>query len=272
MPRPILPVLLILPGLALAAPLPAAAAGPPPSLAYLQEKGVKLTYLGKDGDVAVWLGEHDGQMQYFSVLPDGRRAMAGILLDSTGRDLTADLLSRAVAAGTVRPAPAAAPAGPADPDPRSNPAAAVTAAAGTHWLSFGHPGGTVVYMLADPECPYCRLAWTPMLKMARDGRIELRVIPVGFIHGQESMARLVSILAAPSPARAWDSVETGGAIGPASSTESILGIVRDNHDFASRYSLQSTPAFLWNSASGPHVSIGMPTGADGNTDLSVFLR
>jgi len=270
--------LAILLSAALAPIVPTVAGTPslPPTLAYLQEKGVKLTFLGKDGEIGVWLGEHDGQMQYFSTLPDGNRAFAGILLDASGRDVTGDLLSRAVASGNVQPGriAAATPAltAPAAADPHTDSSAALAAAAASHWLSYGKPGSPVVYMVADPECPYCRTAWPPLLQMSRENKIELRVIPVGFIHGQASMASLTSILSAPSPARAWDTVESGGSIAGAAPSDSVASLIRDNHAFTSRFGLQSTPTFLWTSPSGTHVSLGVPTTADGRMDLSALLR
>ncbi|PKU21955.1 thioredoxin fold domain-containing protein [Telmatospirillum siberiense] len=252
-----------------------------PIIAFLKKKGVSLNLLGKNGDISVWMGEREGQMQYFTVLPDGHRAVSGILFDDSGRDLTGEFLAKAANAGQIHlpsmPTAAAATNGSAAAPAAVKPAnidEILRAAAGTHWLSYGPSGAPVIYMMADPECIFCRTVWPQVISLATDKKIELRVIPVAFIHGDESMAALTAILSAPSPAKAWALSEDGIRTQPSSSnaTDAVRGIINDNHLFASHYGLAATPVFLWSSADGPKMQTGIPKSADGATDVGIFLR
>lgn len=69
------------------------------------------------------------------------------------------------------------------------------------WFRVGVEEAPVVYMVADPQCPFCHAAWGRMKQLVWDHKLQLRIIMISGIKG--SLPKAISILARPQPGTAW---------------------------------------------------------------------
>lgn len=64
----------------------------------------------------------------------------------------------------------------------------------------------VLYVFADPFCPYCKQFWQQARPWVESGKVQLRTLLVGVIK-PESPATAAAILAAKDPAKTWHDYE-----------------------------------------------------------------
>ncbi len=77
----------------------------------------------------------------------------------------------------------------------------------SHWILDGKKDApVVVYVFADPFCPYCKQFWQQTRPWVETGKVQLRTLLVGVIK-PESPATAAAILAAKDPAKAWQEYE-----------------------------------------------------------------
>lgn len=259
----------------------------PPALKYLMDGGVKLTYLGDAGGLMGYLGESPtGTVQTFYLTPDGNHVIAGVLFKSGGVNVTGvqmyDMKNRFEAAKKTaeeasdaiiqtNPQSLILPkitSGLTEVTPtqiQNGEAALVTTAKylsdkdtdtfnndldKVAWFSVGLSDSPVLYMLADPNCPFCHSAWNELRPMIMAREISVRIILVAGLEGSEPKA--LSILARDEPGRAWFAGEGATksmpvAPPPASSSAGYQKAVRylkTNTDFMNKYDLDATPYFF----------------------------
>lgn len=68
-------------------------------------------------------------------------------------------------------------------------------------FTIGH-AGPLIAVFMDPNCIFCHLLWEALQQPVADGKIRVKVIPVGFLK-PSSPAKAATILAAKNPAQAW---------------------------------------------------------------------
>jgi hypothetical protein len=129
----------------------------------------------------------------------------------------------------------------------------------TAFFVVGAKDAPALYMVADPQCPWCHEAWRQLQPEISSGKIQLRIIMIAGIRGSEEMVR--SILsregtkladgtdAGDGPARAW--VDGEGSVngvrvkpGPMQGTDAwnAAGNWMDaNARFAERFGISRTP-------------------------------
>jgi thiol:disulfide interchange protein DsbG len=72
------------------------------------------------------------------------------------------------------------------------------------WILDGKKEAPViVYVFADPFCPYCKQFWQQARPWVESGKVQLRTLLVGVIK-PESPATAAAILAAKDPAKPGD--------------------------------------------------------------------
>lgn len=144
----------------------------------------------------------------------------------------------------------------------------------TGWINVGSPrskDAPVVYMVADPQCPYCHATWLRLRDMVATGKISVTFILINGLPGSESLA--LSILSQPDPGRAWyqgegsvdnHPISSGAAEGtPAlAKARSALAL---NDAFAKSIDVRRTP---WVAYVGKDGKVREKMGAD---DLDGFL-
>ena len=259
----------------------------PPALKYLMDNGVKLTYLGDAGGLAGYLGESpSGTVQTFYLAPDGSHVIAGVLFRNGGVNVTGvqmyDMKSRFEAAkkmaegvsdelSTIQPQSLIEPkitAGLTEVTPlqiQNGDAAIVTKDKylsdknlddfnsdidKVAWFSVGASDAPVLYMLADPNCPFCHNAWKELRPMIMAREISVRVILVAGLEGSEPEA--LSILSRDEPGRAWFAGEGSTASMPvapppnsgSSEYQEAVKYLRTNTEFMNKYELDATPYFF----------------------------
>ena len=109
-------------------------------------------------------------------------------------------------------------------------------------FSLGQSGPAAV-VFADPACRWSRAAVTRLARAALDGRLRLRVIPVGVLGGA-SAREAASIASAADPAMAWFE----GAAGPAN-PEGGRRIARNNSLFDD-WGAGAVPLIAWRGTDG----------------------
>lgn len=265
----------------------------PPALKYLMDNGVKLTYLGDAGGLMGYLGESpSGTVQTFYLAPDGNHIIAGVLFKSGGVNVTGvqmyDMKNRFEAAkkmaeGVSEELSQMSPQSSIEPKITSgltevtptqiqNGEAAIVTKDKylsdknlddfkvdidkVAWFSVGASDAPVLYMLADPNCPFCHNAWKELRPMIMAREISVRVILVAGLEGSEPEA--ISILSRDEPGRAWfageGSTDSMPVAPPPSSSSSkyqeAVKYLKTNTEFMDRYELDATPYFFTFDADG----------------------
>ncbi|MBO9428528.1 thioredoxin fold domain-containing protein [Sulfitobacter sp. R18_1] len=281
----------------------------PEVLKYLMDGGIKLTYLGDAGGLKGYLGESPtGEVQTFYLAPDGKHLVAGMLFREGGVNVTGvqvtEMKDRYEAAkkkaeqaaktiGTVKPmtlTPAKnieglveiGPQGVRDGiaaipdsdeyisnrDPKEMKAQLDKVA----WFKVGAPTAPVVYMVADPNCPFCHRTWSDMRPMVMSGEISVHVIMIAGLNGSEPEA--ISILARNEPAKAWFAGEGSTRHMPVASPppagskafKKARSYLQTNMNFVNNNDIKSTPHMFYLNEDGDlFESRGMPK------DLDIFL-
>ena len=239
-----------------------------PVVAALRANGASILSLGKRGGLDGHFVElPDGDAYGLYLTPDGH-AVAGLLYGPDGTLLTGRQIAAArsedgdgIATAPVRPVSAAAPTGEDSADAGLYGGDAVQLAhayvddpvvPGVVALfersnsAFGFTlgrAGPPVAVFADPGCRWSRAAVARLARPALDGRLLLRVIPVGVL-GAASAREAAAIASAADPALAWFE----GAPGPAS-PEGGRRIARNNALFDA-WGAGAVPLIAWRAPDG----------------------
>ncbi len=278
----------------------------PKVLQYMIDGGLKLTYLGDAGGIQGYLAESPtGKIQTFYLTPDGQHVVGGMLFREGGVNVTGvqitDMRNRYDAAkkraeelasetSKIKPTDYMLPEltqGLTEIDPQSvrDGAAAIpdddeylsnrdgddmkTQLEEVAYFTVGAPSAPVVYMVADPNCPFCHKTWTDIRPMVLSKEISVRIILIAGLEGSEPKA--ISLLSRDEPARAWFIGEgsTRGmpvASPPAAGSASFKTARRylsRNMDFVERNDIKSTPhLFYFDDQERLFESRGMPKNLD----------
>ena len=281
----------------------------PPILEYLIESGVKLTYLGDAGGLESYLGESpSGKTQVFYLTPDNRHVVAGFLFKDNGVNVTGvqltDMKNRyedarrkaeAAASGLEQGSTESVPEPELTDDlqeitpdqvasgaaevpsadeylSRMNPDALSRDLENISWFRVGANDAPIVYMVADPNCPFCHRMWKDLRPMVMSREISLRIILIAGLEGSEADA--TSLLSREDPAKAWFQGEGSTrtmpvtAPPPAGSEEfkTAQSYLRTNMDFVADYDVSATPFLFYFDENGTVLeSSGIPE------DQSVFF-
>lgn len=123
------------------------------------------------------------------VTPDGKHAISGYMYNEKGENLSNTLIEK-----------------------KSMHLLAVKC--GSAWKSVVDSGRekdapVIVYVFADPFCPYCKQFWQQARPWVDSGKVQLRTLLVGVIK-PESPATAAAILASKDPAKTWHDYEASG--------------------------------------------------------------
>ena len=256
-------VLVLATGLLSAAvtPVPGAAAHEPPAVHGTEEPAV-IAALRANGARVQALGERGGLSGHFVELADGDayglyltrdgHAVAGLLYGPDGTLLTGDQIAAAGGRGDANKdvlgdeASVLAHAYSEDsyvPDVEApDTVVSFERSASAFGFTLGR-GGPLVVLFADPGCRWSRSAVARLGGPALDGRLRLRVVPVGVL-GAASAREAVAIASAPDPAMAW--FEGTDAAGNAQGGRRIAR----NNGLFDAWGLGSVPLIAWRARDG----------------------
>lgn len=122
----------------------------------------------------------------------------------------------------------------------------------TYWFAWGNPEAPPLYMVADPNCPYCHEALRSLLADVAGGRVDLRVIMVGALDRRTngmSSALSASIIDARDSLAAFGRYNGTMGAQPGAFTNQAFSHVGVNTRFIQANGLSGTPYFIFRNGS-----------------------
>ncbi|MEJ2480232.1 MAG: thioredoxin fold domain-containing protein [Acidihalobacter sp.] len=147
-------------------------------------------------------------------------------------------------------------------------------AAAAHWIAQGR-GERVVYVIFDPNCPYCHVVYTESQAHLKD--FQFRWIPVGVLT-PSSPGKAAALLAAKDPVAALRRNEDNfvkargklGGIAPLHTVPAaVAGELQDNLSLLESTGMRVVPKLLFLRRNG---KVRLIEGALGNADFSAMLK
>lgn len=246
----------------------------PAPIQNLVDEGAQIRYLGKDHGLDGWLTIKNGVEQYFYVQPDRSAFTMGVLFDNTGKLVTVEQVGRLRSEGdTLLDTLAEFPI-PEDNATENGAFEFKTPAEQmfsdiekSNWVTLGNASAPVLYSFIDPQCPHCH-DFVQKLRdggYLKDGKIQLRMIPVGF--REETRAQAAFLIATPNPQERWlkhmDGDETAL---PAKSEINQQGVQR-NLSVMQAWKFDVTPMIVYRGRNG-EVKIVRGTPSDLDTVIN----
>lgn len=229
----------------------------PAPIQNLVDEGAQIRYLGRELGFDSWLTIKNGQEQYFYVQPDGKAFVMGVLFDDKGKLVTVDQVRRLREKGdTLLDTLAGDTTGfdlpKADEQERfefKTPGERLyNDIENSNWVALGQPGAPIAYSFIDPQCPHCHDFVEALKPELERGRIQLRMIPVGF--KDETRAQAAFLMAAPDPQERWMRHMNGDQSAlPAKAEINQQGVQR-NLAIMQSWKLTATPMIVYRGKDG----------------------
>lgn len=172
-------------------PLFAQAEALPDAVKTIEKQGITIIKpFDAPGGMKGYLGKYQDMGVTIYVTPDGKHAISGYMYDDAGANLSEQLIEKEVYA----------PAGRELWQQMEK----------ADWILDGKKDAPqVVYVFADPFCPYCHQFWQQSRPWVDSGKVQLRTLLVGVIK-PESPATAAAIMTSADPAKTWHDFEQSG--------------------------------------------------------------
>lgn len=163
----------------------------PDAVKAIEKQGITIIKpFDAPGGMKGYLGKYQDMGVTIYVTPDGKHAISGYMYDSAGANLSENLIEKEIYA-------------PAGRDLWQQMEKA-------DWILDGKKEAPrVVYVFADPFCPYCHQFWQQSRPWVDAGKVQLRTLLVGVIK-PESPATAAAIMTSADPAKTWHDYELSG--------------------------------------------------------------
>ncbi|MFQ0832407.1 thiol:disulfide interchange protein DsbG [Citrobacter gillenii] len=160
----------------------------PAPVKAIEKQGITiLKPFDAPGGMKGYLGKYQDMGVTIYVTPDGKHAISGYMYNEKGENLSNTLIEKEIYAPAGR-----------EMWQRMEKAS---------WILDGKKDAPViVYVFADPFCPYCKQFWQQARPWVDSGKVQLRTLLVGVIK-PESPATAAAILASKDPAKTWHDYE-----------------------------------------------------------------
>ncbi len=211
------------------APLMASAEELPAPVKAVEKQGITIIKsFDAPGGMKGWLGKYQDMGVTIYLTPDGKHAISGYMYDEKGTNLSEQIIQKEIYA----------PAGRELWQQMEK----------AHWILDGKKSAPrVVYVFADPFCPYCKQFWQQARPWVESGKVQLRTLMVGVIK-PESPATAAAILNSKDPAKTWHDYEkSGGKLQlniPASVPPAQMEILNTNQKLMDALGANATPATI----------------------------
>lgn len=195
------------------------------------------------GGMKGYLGKYQEMGVTIYVTPDGKHAISGYMYDESGTNLSEQLFQQELYT-------------PAGQEMWKKLESA-------RWLLDGNESApTILYVFADPFCPYCQQFWQQARPWVESGKVQLRTLLVGVIK-PESPAAAAAILASKDPAKTWHHYEQSGGKAalniPTSIQPEQMKILNFNQQLMDELGASVTPAIYYmNKENMLQQAIGLP--------------
>lgn len=190
-----------------------------------------------------YLGKYQDMGVAIYVTPDGKHAISGYMYDEKGQNLSEQLFQKEIYT----------PAGQEMWKRMENSA----------WLRDGKKNAPIVlYVFADPFCPYCKQFWQQARPWVDAGKVQLRTLLVGVIK-PESPDTAAAILATKDPAKTWhDYEQSGGKMKftlPTTPAADAMRTLNENQKLMDDLGANITPAIYYMNKEGQlQQVVGLP--------------
>lgn len=132
------------------------------------------------------------------------------------------------------------------------------------WFDVGSATApTLLYMVADPGCPYCHQTWNYIRPFIASNQLRVRVIMISFLPGSDPKA--MEIMASPKPGIRYMETDAGERMGvfkvdPNSDHyKSMAGHLLNNRKFTEKFEIEGTPFLAYQDKDGQfYLSKGLP--------------
>lgn len=228
----------------------------PDPIRNLVNEGAQARYLGRDYGLDAWITIKNGQEQYFYVMPDQSAFVMGLLFNPKGDLVTVDQVQRLRGEGDdlldALASEDLALNNPEDnlPDLDSPSERLYFDIENSNWVPLGQLGAPVIYGFIDPQCPHCHEFINDLRKdeLFEKGRVQLRMIPVGF--REETVAQAAFLMATPNPEeRFLRHLDGDDSALPAKSEISDQGVQR-NLAIMQSWKFDATPMMVYRAKDG----------------------
>lgn len=145
-------------------------AGATPAEHFLMRQGVKISesFMSRSNLKAI-VADNGTERRLFYVAPDGQSLISGLVFDVTGNNITSEDMARM----NVRDIGGGATLSDAQLDTLWK------RADGLDYIAEGT--GRPVYVIFDPNCPYCHRLWGMVRSVAAAGNVQIRWLPVAIL-------------------------------------------------------------------------------------------
>lgn len=142
------------------------------------------------------------------------------------------------------------------------------------WIAQGH-GPRMLYILFDPNCPYCHLLYNELQPFIRSAQLTVRYVPVGYL-SPSSFGKAAAILEAKNPLAALQKNETGfnvkthdGAIAEILPDAASTKALQSNMSILEATGQKVVPTMVYTRRDG---TVKIIKGAPGRADLPEVLK
>lgn len=179
----------------------------------------------------------DNESSVIYVDKDGDYLFLGTLVNSRGKDITAEAQSKYI-----------------DNSPAAK---AFHAAQNTDWFEQGNPNAPhQIYVIAEPNCSACHYFYESVKPYIANGQLKIRWIMVAFLRSS-SLGKAAAIMSAKNPAQAFEeneerfnaAAESGGITPLTSISPKLKNSIEDNLRFMNSNGFRTTPIILFRNTS-----------------------
>jgi thiol:disulfide interchange protein DsbG len=212
------------------APFLATAEELPAPVKAIEKQGITIIKsFDAPGGMKGYLGKYQDMGVTIYLTPDGKHAISGYMYDEKGANLSEQLIQKDIYA----------PAGRELWQKMEK----------ASWILDGKKTASrVIYVFADPFCPYCKQFWQQARPWVESGKVQLRTLMVGVIK-PESPATAAAIMTSKDPAKTWhDYEQSGGKLKldvPSSVAPAQMQILNDNQKIMDELGANATPAIYY---------------------------
>ncbi|TDN50720.1 thiol:disulfide interchange protein DsbG [Scandinavium goeteborgense] len=226
------------------APFLATAEELPAPVKAIEKQGITIIKsFDAPGGMKGYLGKYQDMGVTIYLTPDGKHAISGYMYDEKGANLSEQLIQKDIYAPVGR-----------ELWQKMEKAS---------WILDGKKTAPrVIYVFADPFCPYCKQFWQQARPWVESGKVQLRTLMVGVIK-PESPATAAAIMTSKDPAKTWhDYEQSGGKLKldvPSSVAPAQMQILNENQKIMDELGANATPAIYYlNDDNALQQVVGLP--------------
>lgn len=146
------------------------------------------------------------------------------------------------------------------------------------WFDVGSSTAPVtLYMVADPNCPYCHATWEYIRPFITSQQVKVRIIMIAFLEGSDAKAR--EIMASPRPGIRFMESNAGTTMGPdridpnSKEYAAVTEHLNNNRKFTDKFGITGTPFLAYKDRQGQfYLSKGLPENLDAFFHAAEFKK